>query len=45
MSKNRRQTKAKYFEDAVGALDISLSDEAVAYLEALYVPHQIVGAI
>lgn len=38
-------TKAKYFDDAVGALSVKLSDEDVSYLEELYVPHKIVGAI
>lgn len=38
-------TKTKYIDDAVGALDIKLSTEDVAYLEELYVPHPIVGAI
>lgn len=38
-------TKTKYIDDAVGALDIHLSDEDVAYLEEMYVPHPIVGAI
>ncbi len=38
-------TKAKYFDDAIGALDIKLSAEDVAYLEELYIPHKIVGAI
>lgn len=38
-------TKAEYFNDAVGALDIKLSPEDVAYLDELYVPHTIVGAI
>lgn len=38
-------TKAKYFDDAVGALDIKLSEEDVAYLDELYQPHKIVGAI
>mgnify|MGYP000921108713 CR=1 FL=1 len=38
-------TKAKYFNDAVGALDIKLTDEDIKYLEELYVPHKIVGAI
>lgn len=38
-------TKVKYIDDAVGTLDIRLSDEDVAYLEELYVPHPIVGAI
>lgn len=30
---------------AVGTLDIKLSDEDVAYLEEMYVPHPIIGAI
>lgn len=38
-------TKTKYVDDAVGALDIKLSDEDVAYLEEMYVPHPIIGAI
>lgn len=38
-------TKARYFDDAVGALDISLSQEDIAYLEELYIPHKIVGAL
>lgn len=38
-------TKAKYFDDAVGAFDVQLTAEDVAYLEELYVPHKIVGAI
>ena len=38
-------TKIKYLDDAVGALDVTLSDEEVAYLEEPYIPHRIVGAI
>lgn len=38
-------TKAKYFNDAVGALDIKLTEDDVAYLDELYLPHKIVGAI
>lgn len=38
-------TKAKYFDDAVGALSIRLADEDVSYLEELYVPHKVVGAL
>jgi aryl-alcohol dehydrogenase-like predicted oxidoreductase len=38
-------TKAKYFDDAVGSFDIALSKEDVEYLEELYVPHKIVGAL
>ncbi len=38
-------TKANYFDDAVGALDVKLTPEDVAYLEEPYLPHRIVGAI
>ncbi len=38
-------TKPKYFDDAVAALDITLSPEDVAALEEFYVPHIIVGAL
>lgn len=38
-------TKAKYLDDAAGALDIKLTSEDIDYLEELYVPHPIVGAI
>ena len=38
-------TKAKYFDDAVGALNVKLTAEDIAYLEEAYVPHNIVGAI
>ena len=38
-------TKTKYIDDAVGALDIHLTDEDIAYLEEMYVPHPIIGAI
>ena len=38
-------TKAKYFDDAAGAFDVSLTAEDIAYLEELYVPHKIVGAL
>ncbi len=38
-------TKTKYFDDAVGAFDVRLTDEDVAYLEEPYVPHKIVGAL
>lgn len=38
-------TKAKYLEDAVGSFNITLSQEEVAFLEAPYVPHKIVGAL
>jgi aryl-alcohol dehydrogenase-like predicted oxidoreductase len=38
-------TKAKYFDDAVGAFNIKLTDDDIAYLEEPYVAHKIVGAI
>ena len=38
-------TKAKYLDDAAAALAVKLTDEDIAYLEAPYVPHRIVGAI
>ncbi|MEN9937685.1 MAG: hypothetical protein RLZZ387_4264 [Chloroflexota bacterium] len=36
-------TKISHLEDAVGALSVTLTPEEVAYLEAPYVPHPIVG--
>lgn len=39
------RTEAQYFDDAAGALEIRLTEEGVSYLEELYVPHPIVGAI
>lgn len=38
-------TKARYFDDAVGAFDLRLTPEDIAYLEEPYMPHPIVGAI
>ena len=38
-------TKPSYLDDAAGALDVKLSGEDIAYLEELYVPHPIVGAV
>ncbi len=38
-------TKAKYFDDAAGALEFELTDEDAAYLEEPYVPHNVVGAL
>ena len=34
-----------YIDDAVKALEISLTNEDLTYLEEMYVPHPIVGAI
>jgi aryl-alcohol dehydrogenase-like predicted oxidoreductase len=38
-------TKAKYFDDAIGALNLKLTSEDIKYLEELYVPHKIMGAL
>ncbi len=38
-------TKTSYLDEAAGALDVKLTPDDVAYLEELYVPHPIVGAI
>lgn len=38
-------TKMKYFDDAVGAFTIKLTVEDISYLEEVYVPHKIVGAL
>ena len=38
-------TKAKYLDDAVGAFDVTLTDEDIAYIDENYVPHKIVVAL
>ena len=38
-------TKPAYLDDAAGALDVALTDEDAAYLEELYIPHRVMGAI
>lgn len=38
-------TKASHLEDAAKALDVKLTTEDISYLEELYIPHRIVGAI
>ncbi|MFV0394444.1 MAG: aldo/keto reductase [Coprobacillaceae bacterium] len=38
-------SKIKYIDDACGTFNIQLSEEDIEYLEELYVPHNIVGAI
>ncbi len=38
-------TKISHLEDAVGALDLKLTEEEVNYLEEPYVPHIIVGHV
>ena len=38
-------TKEKYLLDAAGAFDVPLTEEDVAYIDELYAPHAIVGAL
>ena len=38
-------TKIQYLDDSVGALKVSLNKDDIAYLEELYLPHRIVGAL
>lgn len=38
-------TKPQYLSDAADALNVKLTEEDIAYLEEMYVPHPIVGAI
>ncbi len=38
-------TKSYYLDDAAGAFDVKLTSDDIAYLEEMYVPHPIVGAI
>jgi aryl-alcohol dehydrogenase-like predicted oxidoreductase len=38
-------SKPHHLHDAVAALDIELSEEEIARLEAPYVPHAIVGQL
>ncbi len=38
-------TKTAYLDDAAGALNVKLSDEDIAYMEEMYVPHPVVGAV
>lgn len=38
-------TKTSYLDDAASALEVNLTLEDIAYLEELYVPHPVVGAI
>ena len=38
-------TKARYLDDAVGALAVKLTAEDIAYLEESYLPHRVVGGI
>jgi len=36
-------TKAGHIEDATAALDVELTDDEIAALEAPYVPHPVLG--
>ena len=38
-------TKEKYLDDAVGAFNLNLTEEDIAYIDEPYVPHKIVGAL
>ncbi len=38
-------TKMKHLDDAVAALDVKLSADEVAYLEELYIPHNVAGHV
>ncbi|MCR3760263.1 aldo/keto reductase [Clostridium felsineum] len=38
-------TKAKYFDDAVGSFNVNLTLEDINFLDELYLPHKIVGAL
>lgn len=38
-------TKAAYLDDAAGAFEVKLTETDIAYLEEMYVPHPIVGAV
>ena len=38
-------TKEKYLDDAVGTFDVKLSKEDIDYLEEMYLPHKVVGAL
>ena len=38
-------TKAVYLTDAAAALNVKLTEDDISYLEEMYVPHPIVGAI
>jgi len=38
-------TQSRYLDDAVGAFNVTLTTEDVAFLDELYVPHAVVGAL
>ena len=37
-------TKTKYLDDAAGTFNVKLTNEDVAYIDELYIPHKITGA-
>ena len=37
-------TKTRYLDDAAGAFNVKLTNEDVAYIDELYIPHKITGA-
>jgi aryl-alcohol dehydrogenase-like predicted oxidoreductase len=38
-------TTVAHIDDAIGAIDVTLPAEDIKYLEELYVPHKVVGAL
>jgi len=38
-------TKIKHLEDACSAVNLKLTEEEIKYLEELYIPHRVVGAV
>ena len=38
-------TKISHLEAAVNALKVKLTDEDIAYLEEMYIPHKVIGAL
>ncbi|WP_429970764.1 aldo/keto reductase [Fructilactobacillus sp. Tb1] len=38
-------TKTKYLEEAVNAFKVHLTSDDISYLDALYIPHKIIGAL
>ncbi|MFC3932541.1 aldo/keto reductase [Streptococcus dentapri] len=38
-------TKEKYLDDFMGAFDVTLTDDDMAYLDEKYLPHKVVGAL
>ena len=38
-------TKLQHIEEMVGAAELSLSEEEIAFLEEAYVPHKLVGVM